>query len=180
MQTGNTPTSVQVVEVSLDPGSGPQSWNICTLTWDQHTHTQTYSTDLCTCLTWTLKVTGWLHVWGCVRSQFLGTFGSRRCQPVLSPPQVVTTAGCSCGTWRRPSTLAPSRWSWRESTCPTSSAWPSTAPTGRSSLVVRAKRAPSHRSLLQILKCVSALGEDPSKGSNYNRKLWSSAVLEIH
>lgn len=51
--------------------------------------------------------------------------------------QEVTTGGFFCGTWRRPSMLGQSRWNWRASTCPTSSAWPSTAPTKRFSLAVR-------------------------------------------
>lgn len=59
-------------------------------------------------------------------------------QSVLLRPQGAMTAGCFCGTWRKPSMLGPNLWSWRESTCPTSSAWPLIAPTKGSSLAVRA------------------------------------------
>lgn len=52
--------------------------------------------------------------------------------------QEETTGGFCCGTWRKPSTVWPSRSSWRASTCPTSSAWPSTAPTPKSSPAVSA------------------------------------------
>lgn len=52
--------------------------------------------------------------------------------------QEETTAEFCCGTWRKPSTVWPSRWSWRASTSPTSSAWPSTAPTPKSSPAVSA------------------------------------------
>lgn len=95
-------------------------------------------------------IAGDLHFMLCVTTRLVWANLWRRNQHLteLVCLQEEMIAGCCCGTWRKPFTLGPSLWNWRGSTCPTFSAWPSTAPIKKSSLVVRARKSTSELRLL--------------------------------